>query len=168
MHVGRTLALGLLTAFALGAGNLSAEAGISLYYQMHASACQEYGSGESGAFNRSEYRVTNSGTAGTKTLLCPLITRGSNNDSGNYQIVTADVYDVHSSGDVTITLLQMSTLGSIIRSDNDSTSGTPGNKELYAEVLYASMATHVVKVTMPQNSGGSYTKLFSLYQQRTD
>ncbi len=120
--------------------------------------CQEQGS-ESGAFDRSEYRITRKTSAGSGTLLCPAIK--DDIDSGH---VYANWYvtDTNMNPDswVSCALSLRNWSGSQIRYDSDRTYGAPGADELHADFLTDGIdGPYAIACWMAPNSSAGYFKL---------
>ncbi len=145
--------------------------------RVHGSSCQELGK-ESGSFDRSEYRITNKGTT-ARTLVCPV-------EVGSYPVIyawdcgspaglcyqtaayagdTLDVHvsvqDNHGSGNVSCQLSARDIHGNQTAQHTKATSGTPSKTSLDLTLSLNMARTYVLKCTLPANTTGNYTKLYS-------
>ncbi len=155
--------LGAITLFA---AFLAPASGLATELKSYAaSTCQEAGTGESGAFNRSRYRITRVGNAGTGKLLCPVIRDGFFNvvpGRGRVQ-VSVNLMDNHSTSDITCTLITRSLSGASARYSTRRTQGSSvARQTLYLTADYMTSSGYaLMECTLPTNSWNQYTKIYS-------
>jgi hypothetical protein len=130
--------------------------------------CLESGT-ETGAFNRSEYRITRTGTEGSGLLLCPFVR--DNFSSGGWlggyvPIIYAEisVLDLHYNQDVTCTLMSRRLSdGSAYYYASGSTEGSSTNvQKISIDTGYVLEGYGFLKCSVPSNdSTFGYTRLFA-------
>jgi len=129
---------------------------------------------DTGAFNRSEYRITRTGVGnGTGRLLCPIarMTCGTSYDSGFGDPVRATgfrayvhTYRTENSGDLGCRLISKNYDGSTIHL-GDTGFAPPGQNEMEIYTTSSCRSFYILSCTMPQNTSTTYAKIFA-YQVR--
>jgi hypothetical protein len=131
----------------------------------HAAGCFEQGK-ETGDFDRSEYRITRIGAAGSGYLLCPIHRMSYSTCVTDWSIrVEVHVIDSHPTADVTCWLLQKDRQGNTFNWSSMTSYGSSTTLQtLTMNVSVTDFTTrYVLKCSMPVNSGSSYTKIHGYY-----
>ncbi len=131
-----------------------ADAGNSIRH--HGSECFEMGY-ETGAFNRSEYRITRTGAGGSGKLICPF---NVNRESG-WARALVNVNDRHDSAEIVCSLQARTDDGNMNTYDSQTTLGSPGKHSLELEIGHHGMDTKILVCDLPANAGSNYTKLYN-------
>jgi hypothetical protein len=124
---------------------------------------------ETGAFNRSEYRITRTGVGnGTGQLLCPIVrhTCGTGYDSGWLDPVRANGFRTfahtmrtENSGDLSCRVMSKNKTGTTIYLGGlVFASPTDGELELYSQSDCS--GHYLMSCSMPQNTPTTYAKIF--------
>jgi hypothetical protein len=143
-----------------------AEAGDEYF---HASSCQELGNGESGAINRSVYRITNVGTD-VKYVICPIAVDSSS--TGSLLVVKVNVEDHHETGTIQTEICHRDAWGNVDDNSqglrNCSAAWTFGVSDrrltLEMHLEWNPSGSYTFTVALPPNSRTDptdYTRFFS-------
>jgi hypothetical protein len=143
-------------ALAILAAAETVAAGPSDY--LHAANCQEIGAGESGAIDRSFYRITNTGSQ-PKQVIChvPVGIEGT----GSLLSIELNVTDHHSTGDVKTSICRRDRWGTALACDEVWTNGTEGTASLVLQLPWVAASYYTLVVELPPNgtpSSGNYTR----------
>jgi hypothetical protein len=154
---------GMLTVAALVPAS-AAQAGTEYF---HASSCQELGNGESGAINRSFYRITNVGST-QKEVICPIPVDSSS--TGEFLVVKVNVEDHHKSEFLVTEICHRDGWGNV---DRDSegypicaaslTLGGTGRVTLEMELKWIPGGSYTFTVQLPPNSRTDNTDYFRFF-----
>jgi hypothetical protein len=127
---------------------------------LHAASCQEVGRGESGAIDRSYYRITNAGAQPVE-VICPVPTLDGAGNTGSTLTVEVNVNDHHSGGNVKASICRRDKWGDPVACDEVSTTGTEGFASLVLQLDWAPSSYYTVAVQLPANgspASGNYTR----------
>jgi hypothetical protein len=130
--------------------------------------CVESGSG-TGDFNRSEYRLTRTGSAGDGLLLCPFIRDSFTDDAHllahvNYMGAEITVMDNHFDEDITCALISKKLSdGSAFAYTSAKTEGssTTVKKISLVDYDFAMEGYGFLKCSVPTNGTRGYTRIFA-------
>lgn len=119
-------------------------------------------------FNRSEYRLTRTGTGGSGTVLCPVINDVHECDNfwGNAcggAEVKVKVYDGHLGGNITCTFSARSETGSSTAYDTDTSQLGHDTLTMSVSDWPSGRGAYALSCSMPTNGSQGYTKVFGYF-----
>jgi hypothetical protein len=159
----------LTAGVAAGIWSPTAEASDDKSYPAY--ACQATDGLESN-FNRSEYRMTRTGSGGSGTLMCPVIKDvyecdnfwGAPCSSAEVQV---EVYDGHLQGDIACTFSARNETGSRVAYATDTSELGHDTLKMKVNKWPTGRGAYALRCSLPTNDSQGYTKLYGYFVKET-